>query len=75
MGQIVESIEKLSNKELQEYYNNAMNTYYSCGGHHKADINKGAANEYLMEAKERGVSIIKYDPDADEGRFNGIGAY
>lgn len=65
---------RLSNEDLQTYYNNAMETYYMAGGHTKADLSKCKANEWKAELINRKAIFVEYVPDETKAIFNGPGA-
>ena len=67
-------LSKLTNDQLQTYYENAYCTYYRCIGHKKAQANWNATLDYEDEARKRGIDL-NYDPSAGMGQYNGEGSF
>lgn len=64
---------QLAVDKLQQKYRNAIATYYSCGGHNKARMNKHAAERYKDALIVAGGSVPAKEDCLARGVFNGDG--
>jgi hypothetical protein len=65
--------ELASDEDLIEMYSNALATYYGCGGHNKAEMNRIRYEKLEEIIKSRRLSIPINAREV--GVFNGKGAY
>lgn len=80
-----EAIAKAQTRELKQWYANARRTYFSCGGHYKAHMNKYVMELYASILRSRNIFVPMIDEPLPIGRekwdsfptgiFNGEGSY
>lgn len=68
-------LKALTTDELLSHLANACKTYYQCGGHNKAEMNKQRMDSYRYELIKRIATIPSDDQLLETGIFNGNGSY
>jgi len=66
---------KETKEQLIQMLANAQTTYATCGGHHKAEMNRQRVVSYKKQLTDLGIDIPINKKLYEIGIFNGEGAY